>query len=140
VPESRIFGICTRVGSAAPPGTRSRLKIALRRESLVTGSGQACAPKVFSTQLVSRARCSTGYMSFVYEVVVGAGRNPPSTIACSTRSYSVMTLCWCGANFGGATITHAPTTAGVELSARSLMVAVTGPSETSSYQSSLAQK
>ena len=51
-----------------------------------------------------------------------------------------MTLSWSGANFGGVTITHAPRTAGVELSARSLIVADTGPSETSSYQSSLAQK
>ena len=35
---------------------------------------------------------------------------------------------------------HAPTTGGVELSARILTVAVTGPSDTSSYQSGLPQK
>src|SRR5215471_8588786 len=79
-------------------------------------------------------------MSLVYDVVVGAVSSPPLTIAWKIRSYSVMTLSWSGANFGGATITHAPRTAGVELSARSLIVADTGPSETSSYQSSLAQK
>src|SRR6185503_16567559 len=51
-----------------------------------------------------------------------------------------MTLCWCGANFGGPTITQAPVTAGVEPLLRSLIVAVNGPSETSSYQSLLPQK
>ena len=47
----------------------------------------------------------------------------------------MITLSWCGANFGGATMTQAPSTAGDELSALSVIVAVTGPSETSSYQS-----
>src|SRR3954463_9304344 len=51
-----------------------------------------------------------------------------------------MTLSCCGENFGGATITHAGDTDGVELSDRSLIVAVTEPSDTSSYQSSLPQK
>ncbi|HEY1248288.1 MAG TPA: hypothetical protein VGE97_04815 [Nitrososphaera sp.] len=37
-------------------------------------------------------------------------------------------------------MTQAPTTGGVEPSLRRLMVAVTGPSAMSSYQSSLAQK
>jgi hypothetical protein len=57
----------------------------------------------------------------------------------NSRSYIVMTLSWCGANFGGATMTHAPDTAGAELSACSVIVAVAGPSDTSPYQSSLAQ-
>ena len=48
-----------------------------------------------------------------------------------------MTLSWCGANLGGVTITQAPSTAGVDSSERSVMVAVTGPSDMSSYQPSL---
>ena len=71
-------------------------------------------------------------------LLVGAVARPASTMAWSTRSYSVITLSRCGANLGGATITQAPSTAGVALVARSLMVAVTGPSETSSYQSVVA--
>jgi hypothetical protein len=51
-----------------------------------------------------------------------------------------MTLFWCGANLGGATIARAPTTGGVEPSDRNVIDAVTGPSETSSYQPALPQK
>src|SRR5688572_24319940 len=122
-----------------PPGTLSLLKMACRSGWLVTGSGHACADPMDSTHRVSRARCRIGKMSLVYEVVVGSVAIPLSTIAWNTRSYNVMTLSMSGANFGGAPTTHAPTTGGDALVARSVIVADTGPSDTSSYQSSLIQ-
>src|SRR5689334_9679188 len=79
-------------------------------------------------------------MSLVYDVDVGAVARFAATITWRIRSYSVITLSWCGANFGGVTSTHAPVTAGVELSERSLIVAVTGPSDASSNHSVFCQK
>ena len=122
-----------------PPGTLSLLKMASRIAWLVTGSVHEWAEPTDSTQRVSRARCRIGKTSFVYEVVVGSVSVPASTIAWNTRSYRVMTLSMSGANFGGATMIHAPTTGGDVFVARMVIVADTGPSDTSSYQSSLIQ-
>src|SRR5262245_37864301 len=137
---SRLTSLSHGMLPPPPAGIFNLVKMALRSASLMTGSVQVCEPPVWSTQVVSRARCRIGYTSLVYDVVVGVVRRPPLTIVWKMRSYSVMTLSRSGANFDGVRITHAPRTVGVELSARSLIVADTGPSETSSYQSSLAQK
>jgi hypothetical protein len=52
----------------------------------------------------------------------------------------VITFWICGANFGGPTITHAPAASNSSPVPLSVTCAVTGPSETSSYQPGLSRK